>query len=136
MRPEALLLICFFLVAAQLQAREADPQLSLSLTDADSGEAIEGMQVVLFHFSETRSTWRLVDSQVSNQQGKIEGFLAGDDHQGVYRLVLRNQKIFQQRNQKARYPLIPVVISIDNSEPVSLSVSISETTYSVSQTEP
>lgn len=136
MWPKTLLLLSAFLMTGQLEAREADPHLSLTVTDAGSGKPVEGMQVVLFHFSETRSTWRLVESQVSNQKGEINGFLPGDEHRGVYRLVLRSQKLFQQRNQKTRYPLIPIVISVDSAEPVSLSVSISATTYSVSPNDP
>ncbi|GEM_PF-2487545 len=133
MRPQTLLLLATLLVTAPLQATEAKPQLKLTVSDAETGEPIKGMQVVLFHFSETRSTWRLVDSQVSNQKGAFAGFLRGNDHRGVYRLVLRNQKFFQQNNQNTLYPLIPVVINIDSAEPVSVAVSISETSYSVSQ---
>ncbi len=136
MWPKTLLILCALLLTGQLQAREAAPHLSLTVTEAGSGKPVEGMQVVLFHFSETRSTWRLVDSQVTNQEGKINGFLPGDEHRGVYRLVLRSQKLFQQRKQKTRYPLIPVVISVESAETISLSVSISETTYSVSQVGP
>lgn len=129
----ALLLTGFLLVASPLLAEESDYQLSLTVTD-ETGQPAEGMQVVLFHFSETRSTWRLVDSQVTDNQGQIAGFLPGHDHRGVYRLVLRNQLFFQQRNQKTSYPLLPVVISLETEEPVSLSLNVSATGYSVSAT--
>lgn len=129
----ALLLTGFLLVASPLLAEESDYQLSLTVTD-ETGQPAGGMQVVLFHFSETRSTWRLVDSQVTDSQGEIKGFLPGHDHNGVYRLVLRNQAFFEQRKQKTSYPLIPVVVSLSKAEPVSLSLNVSATGYSVSAT--
>lgn len=132
MWPKALLLVGSLLVAGPLQAQEPDYQLRLTVTD-DAGLPAEGMQVVLFQFSDTRSSWRLVDSQVTGKHGEVDGFLPGNQHRGVYRLVLRNQKFFEQHNEKTLYPLIPIVISLDTGEEVSLSLSVSETAYALSR---
>ncbi|MTI63255.1 hydroxyisourate hydrolase [Methylophaga sp.] len=131
-----LLFLCALLSPLRLLAQEPDYHLSLSVIDAELNQPAEGMQVVLFQFSETRSTWRLVDSQVTDKQGEITGFLPGREHRGVYRLVLRNQKFFRQKHETTLYPLIPVVVTIDTPEPVALSLSVSKTTYSLSQEQP
>lgn len=129
-------LFCCLLLPLRLLAQDPPYQLTLTVTDAGLDQPAEGMQVVLFQFSETRSTWRLVDSQVTDKQGEIEGFLPGREHRGVYRLVLRNEKFFRQKHETTPYPLIPVVVTIDKPAPVALSLSISKTGYSLSQEQP
>ena len=122
--PLLLVLLCF-----EAQAQQHEYQLSIHITDTDQSAPAEGMTVVLYHFSETSTTWRHVDTKVTNEQGRIDDFLPGLDHEGVYRMVLRNQKYFQQKGGESLFPLIPIVLRVETGMHYQLPITVSKNGY-------
>lgn len=130
-----LLPLLFVLLCLPLQAQQADFQLSLEVTDGEPHLAVEGMTAVLYRFSDTSGAWQHIDTHKTDASGRIDGFLQGLGHEGVYRLVLRSRHYFRQHEQQRFYPLIPIVFSLEKGQPLHLAVTLSEQGYTISRGE-
>jgi len=126
------LTLCLLLLSFQLHAQEHEYQLTVQVTDTESSAPAGEITAVLYRFGETSTAWRHVDTKVTDQSGLIDDFLKGLDHQGVYRLVLRTGRYFEQNGKRRFYPLLPIVLSVESGQPVHLRVIISNDGYSIS----
>lgn len=129
------LLLCLMLLSFQLQAQNQNYQLSIQVTDSEQSTPVSDMTVVLYQFGETSTAWRHIDTKKTDGKGRIDDFLEGLDHDGVYRLVLRSGRYFQQNGISSFYPLIPIVFSVESGKTVHLPVMISGAGYRISRDE-
>lgn len=122
------------LVLFSLQSQaDTTHQLSIQVTNQNTGMPAEELTAVLYKFGETSSAWRHINTKKTDAAGRIDDFLEGLDHQGVYRLVLRSGRYFQENGRSSLYPLIPIVLNIESGKQVHLPVMLSTDGYSVTR---
>ncbi|MFB9863327.1 hydroxyisourate hydrolase [Rufibacter immobilis] len=106
-------------------------QLSSHILDISTGKPAPGVTVKLEKQDEQRKTWSLLDSKVTDENGRIKDFLpypqAG---KGIYRLTFLVSGYFKAQRTESFYPFIEVVFQIRDNAHYHVPITLSPYGYS------
>ncbi|RNI32611.1 hydroxyisourate hydrolase [Rufibacter immobilis] len=122
-----LLSVCCAMAHGQTQTH----QLSSHILDISTGKPAPGVTVKLEKQDEQRKTWSLVDTKVTDENGRIKDFLpypqAG---KGIYRLTFLVDAYFKAQRQESFYPFVEVVFQIRDKDHYHVPITLSPYGYS------
>nr|ACO15689.1 transthyretin-like protein R09H10.3 precursor [Caligus clemensi] len=92
-----------------------DNPLSSHVLDTSRGCPAEGIEINLY--KQEVSNWTFVGKKVTNQDGRVSGFLDWENFQkGVYKLHFGVKEYFEKTNTETFFPFVEIVFDIKDPE--------------------
>ena len=121
----------FLFVTVQTQAQTTKGQLSTHILDIGKGIPATGVTVELEKMNEKNKTWTLIDTQVTDSNGRIPNFLhKKKGNEGIYKLVFKVANYFKSNHTETFYPFIEVVFQIKGTNHFHVPITLSPFGYS------
>ncbi|MEO6949227.1 MAG: hydroxyisourate hydrolase [Ginsengibacter sp.] len=121
----------FLFVTVQTQAQTTNGQLSTHILDIGKGMPATGVTVELEKMNEKNKTWTLIDTQLTDSNGRIPNFLnKKKGNEGIYKLVFKVANYFKSNHTETFYPFIVVVFQIKGTNHFHVPITLSPFGYS------
>ena len=91
-------------------------QLTTHILDTSKGKPAGNVSVTLFY--ETDNDWNMLAKGITNQDGRIPGFIPNEKllEYGNYKLLFETNPYFKSQGISSFYPFVEIVFSIHSSE--------------------
>lgn len=90
--------------------------LTSHVLDTNAGTPAAGVKVELLKL-QADSSWKKIDTKVTNDNGRIRDFLPSTDSnagEGIYKLIFHTKQYYQSRNIPSIYPFVEVNFELKN----------------------
>lgn len=129
MYPKKILSVIVFLLISAAAYAQSNYQLSTHVLDIYTGDPAEGVEVLLESYNKMDDKWTEVTQKTTEESGRINKFLPGDDNQGIYRLTFYTKPYFQNLDVETFYPFIQVVFKIKSSSHYHVPITVAPYGY-------
>lgn len=122
-------LLSLFISSAYAQAPKY--RLSSHILDISTGLPAQNVEVKLEKLNETTKTWKSIEQQKTDQNGRIANFLEeSKTEKGIYRLTFLIADYFKSKKTESFYPFIEVVFQIKDDKHYHVPITLSPYGYS------
>jgi 5-hydroxyisourate hydrolase len=122
-------LLSLFISSAYAQAPIY--RLSSHILDISTGLPAQNVEVKLEKLNETTKTWKSIEQQKTDQNGRIANFLEeSKTEKGIYRLTFLIADYFKSKKTESFYPFIEVVFQIKDDKHYHVPITLSPYGYS------
>jgi 5-hydroxyisourate hydrolase len=105
--------------------------LSTHVLDTSLGKGANGVEVKLFRYGGTQ--WRLIDTQQTDENGRIKRFtnvdLGGGNSFGKYKLEFSTEKYYHSLNKKSFYPIVNIEFYVDDNTHYHVPITLTQYGY-------
>jgi 5-hydroxyisourate hydrolase len=106
-------------------------RLSSHILDISTGLPAQNVEVKLEKLNETTKTWKSIEQQKTDQNGRIANFLEeSKTEKGIYRLTFLIADYFKSKKTESFYPFIEVVFQIKDDKHYHVPITLSPYGYS------
>ncbi len=119
-----------FSIFALAQKQQASYQLSSHILDVSKGMPANEVTIKLEKYDTMSKTWHYVAEKITDKNGRVPDFLAGDDNRGIYKLTYFTSDYFKRNKTETFYPFIEVVFEITDSTHYHVPITLSAFGYS------